>query len=165
MQSLSDDATRKLEQDVPYPADARPIEDSMSALKKRQDDLQMSPADKEAEQVKALPLLLTYHKSGFSRQTIAETFESLQRWARANQLPSERIFLGEFGVTRRYGRYHGARDEERLAWLSDVHDIAEANHFPWGIWAYRGYGGMALIIDDNTEQLDSNTLNALKLVH
>jgi hypothetical protein len=76
MQSLSDDATRKLEQDVPYPADARPIEDSMSALKKRQDDLQMSPADKEAEQVKALPLLLTYHKSGFSRQTIAETFES-----------------------------------------------------------------------------------------
>jgi hypothetical protein len=165
MQSLPEDATRKLEQDMPYPADARPVEDSLSALKKREDDLHMTSADKDAEQAKALPLLQAYHQSAFSRQTIADTFDSVKNWARANQIPSERIFVGEFGVTRRYGKYHGAREEERTAWLTDVHDIAEANHFPWGVWAYRGFGGMALVRDDNTEQLDTNTLKALKLVH
>jgi len=165
MQALSGDATRKLEQDIPYPADARAIEDSLNALKKREEDAHMASPDMEQEQAKALPLLQKYHQSSFTKQTIVSTFDSVQNWARTNKLAPERILLGEFGVVRQYAKYHGAREEERMAWLSDVREAAETNQFSWDIWVYRGYGGMAIIKDDTTEQLDIDTLKALKLTH
>jgi len=163
MQSLSSDATRRVEVDVPYPSNRRSLEDSLAALKALETKWNASSGDEAEDLARAMAVLTVYHAKGFDRQTIHATFDEVSDWAKRYHIGPSRILLGEFDATRRYGRYFGARDSERAQWLHDVRQEAELHGFPWSIWAYRGYGGMAIVRDDSTEEIDTQTLNALGL--
>lgn len=162
-QSYAPNPTYRLASDVPYPADARPLNDSISALRLRVTQLDNSPAQQTVDFAKGSADLVRYRSSGFSRADINSNFDSVAAWASSHRIPPSHIFLGEFGVIRTYGVYHGAREPERLQWLTDVRETAEAHHFVWSIWAYSGSGGMAIIKNDKTAEIDTATLHALGL--
>ena len=87
---------------------------------------------------------MSYFASRFDRASIGAAFDKVGTWADQHRIPHQRILLGEFGVIGSYGSYHGARDEDRARWLADVRTEAESRGWPWAIWLYRGYGGMAI---------------------
>lgn len=163
MQSVPGEGKKRLELDIPYPADARPTSDSLDALKKLQSIRQVDTFNSASEQAQAFALVEAYHATHFSKRNIEKDFSDVAAWGQKYKIPSSRIYVGEFGVTRRYGKYNGARDAERALWLADVGDAADKNGYSWSLWAYRGYGGMGLTKDDNTEELDPAMLEALKL--
>jgi hypothetical protein len=149
--------------DIPYPARARGIEDSTAALAARMSKWNESDLQKMSDASHALVNLTRYRASNFDRSSIKTYFDPFSQWAARYGIAPSRILLGEFGVIRRYGRYDGARDSERALWLHDVRQLAEEHGFGWSVWAYRGYGGMAIVRDDSTDQIDEVTLKALGL--
>ena len=104
-----------------------------------------------------------YVDSGWNRKNIEADFDKVVEWAQRNHIPNERIFVGEFGVRRTYGRYTGADPVSRAAWLTDVRKAAEERGFAWAIWHALGYGGMAIVDHDETSELHVPTLRALGL--
>lgn len=109
------------------------------------------------------PKVLAYLAGGYGRERIATDFDAVSAWARRHGVDPQTIFLGEFGVTRTYGRYRAADPAAREAWLRDVRQEAERHGFGWAIWELKGFGGMAIIEDDTSDNLDSVTLRALGL--
>jgi endoglucanase len=162
-QSLANVPAVRTAADIPYPALARPLRDSVDALRARLDKSNTSAVQKAADTALGVACLIRYRASNFSRADIHSAFDQVAAWATDHRIPRSRIFLGEFGVVRTYGRYQGARNSERVRWLGDVREEAEAHGFFWSIWAYRGKGGMAIIKNDTTDEIDPVTLRALKL--
>ena|ERR1700733_4359588 len=147
--------------DVPYPALARPMSDSMYSLALRLKRANESPIRMVADTALGYENLVRYRVSNFSRENIHSDFDRVTNWAHRYGIPSQRIFLGEFGVIRRNGPYQGARDAERALWLHDVREEAESHGYFWSIWVYRGYGGMAIVKNGLTSEIDPLTLTAL----
>lgn len=149
--------------DVPYPSDARGLLEGIEAaddwIAKGKEPALIQMRDR----ILALRYLIPYHIGGFDQGQIHQAFDSVADWTRRYGLRADRIFLGEFGVIRRYGKYHGARDSERLAWLRDVRSEAEAKGYRWSVWEYRDYAGFGIVVDDGTDEIDQETLQALSL--
>lgn len=97
------------------------------------------------------------------RDAIAAKLQRVADWAKANGITPDRILMGEFGVNAVAGAYLGARDPDRLRWLRDVRELAEAQGFRWALWAYRSDYGMRLELDRGTEEMDRGELDALGL--
>jgi hypothetical protein len=104
-------------------------------------------------------LIADYYATGTSPEIINADFASVADWAKRNDIPSERILLGEFGMTRE----GGANRNDRIKWITAVHAAAERHGFPWALWVYRGTGGMALADDSATHALDTDVANSLDL--
>jgi endoglucanase len=163
MQSDEKKPKASLMLDLPYPANARPMSDSLTALSARLDQKHASFADKTAALAQATIYLGAYEATDFDRSTIHSAFDQVSNWAVSHGIPPSRIFLGEFGVIRRHDIYHGARDDERAAWLRDVREEAEAHKFSWSLWVLSGTGGMEITDAPDWTNLDPMTLRALGL--
>jgi len=85
-------------------------------------------------------------------------------WARANAIPPERLFMGEFGVILMTpdGRM-GAFNSDRLRYLTTLRQTAEANGIPWAIWEYANPYGMSVIEPTGPAVPDREMLRALGL--
>jgi endoglucanase len=161
-QSAPNNPDQRLAADLPYPANARSFSDEIAALRERVDKLDASsPAQKAADMTRGMAQLVNYQQLNFNRDTIKSDFDHVTDWEHKNGIPPERILLGEFGVLRKYGKYDGAFDTDRARWLHDVREEAESHGFLWSIWAYRGYGGFAIVKDDSTNEIDPVTRQAL----
>ncbi len=148
---------------LPYPANAIPREE---ALRRIEDNIllaDLSAAERRQAMVETRPKVIAYLDSGFDAAHIARDFDAVASWAHRNGIDDRKILLGEFGVVRSYGRYRGADDASRAAWLRDVRLAAERRSFGWSIWELKGYGGMAIIENDDSTHLDPVTLGALGL--
>jgi endoglucanase len=163
MQAQANNTTRSILFDVPYPSNARPMSDSLSALSAHLDQKHTSLTDKAGAIARATALLATYEAKGFDRSTIRANFDQVAVWAKTNGIPPSRILLGEFGVIRRHDIYQGARDDERAAWLRDIREEAETHGFIWSLWAYSGSGGMEITDPPDWTDIDPVTLKALGL--
>jgi endoglucanase len=148
--------------EVPWPAGARPIDGPRQKI-----DGHVAKAtnlDAVARTKAALGARLNLEKfyaSGASRELIEKRFALVFNWAKANEIPPERIFIGEFGVLRKNGDAPGALCEDRMRWLADVRQTAERFGF---LWAYFSYDGpFALVKDDRMRTLDPAVLGALGL--
>lgn len=104
-------------------------------------------------------LIADYYLTDPSPTKLETDFKSVADWARRNGIANERILVGEFGVTAA----GGALPSDRMNWLSAVHTLAEQFNFAWALWAYRGWGGMALADDSAERKLDELVVKALKL--
>jgi endoglucanase len=162
-QSLPTNANLRLAADIPYPARAGSIADGIAALRRRLENSNETGTQKLADAKLGIVNLSRYYASNFNRADIQGHFDRVGAWAQAHNIPASRILLGEFGVIRRYETYEGALDRERLLWLKDVRQEAEAHGYSWAIWAYRGHGGMAIVTNDNEEAIDHATLQSLGL--
>jgi len=147
--------------DVPYPARARPMEESTQATTAAIAAAKLVPSELSQAKTKARHDLESYRASSFDRSHIASDFDKVTRWAREHFVPAHRVLLGEFGVMDSAQRAGTARQPERLRWLSDVREEAEARGFAWAAWVHSGSLGFSLIERDGSTELDPGVLRAL----
>ena len=160
-QGASWNAARHLA-DVPYPANARPLRESLDATAAAIEASSLSQAQKVIAGLDARRMLESYRRSGFDRAAIARSLDRIVAWGQSNGVPASRIFLGEFGVLS--GRsLHAVRAGERRQWFADVRAEAEARGFFWAVWVYRGAGGFALTDDDRDVDVAPDIVAALGL--
>ena len=149
---------------MPYPAASLPAALVLDAVRANvEGDATLGAAARRAALAEAQAQTRAYLATGFDGARIARAFDEVTDWARRNGIPADRIFLGEFGATRTYGRYRAADPVSREVWLRDVREAAESRGFGWSIWELKGYGGMALLADDEATRLDRGSLRALGL--
>jgi endoglucanase len=149
--------------DVPYPARARPIEESFAATAATIARANLAPAQKEQADATARKVLESYRASSFDRPAIREDFGKVARWARGHSVPMRRVILGEFGAMNNAQRGLATRQPERLRWLADVREEAEAHGFVWSAWVHSGSLGFSLVKHAGSPELDPGALGALGL--
>jgi endoglucanase len=147
--------------DVPYPARARPIEESIEATTTTIAGTTLAPAEKRQEEAITRHALESYKASSFDRAVIKQDFDTVARWARAHSIPAQRVILGEFGAMNNEQRGKTTRQVERLRWLSDVREEAEAHGFAWAAWTYSGSAGFSLVKSTGSRELDPENTKAL----
>ncbi|HRK24251.1 MAG TPA: cellulase family glycosylhydrolase [Beijerinckiaceae bacterium] len=156
--------TRKYFSDLPYPGAPEHLEDAMRIIAGNIGaDTALSAAQKKELTSEARTALAKYLEARPGRKTIKAQFDTVVDWAKRNNIANNHIFLGEFGVTRTYGRYRASPPAPLKNWLSDVREEAEARGFGWALWVLSGYGGMSLIETDESVRFDGPTLEALGL--
>jgi len=148
--------------DVPYPARARPLDDSLTATAALIAASGISEPRKSLAYQDAQARLEAYRASGFDAGTIAQDFARIAAWAHAQNIPGPRILLGEFGARETALQLSGPRAAERAQWFRDVRRAAEANGFGWSVWAYRG-GGFGLTVSDIANAIEPLVAAALGL--
>jgi hypothetical protein len=149
--------------DVPYPARARPIEESIEATAVTIARANLAPAQKQQAETAARRALESYRASSFDRPVIADDFNKMARWAREHSVPMQRVILGEFGAMNNAQRGLATRQDERLRWIADVRREAEARGFPWAAWVHSGSIGFSLVKHAGSPEIDPATLGALGL--
>jgi endoglucanase len=137
--------------DVPYPALARPLQDSLGATAALIAASDLPHQDKVLAYRDAQMRLESYQRSGFDRHTIVRDFREIADWAQSHGVGPDRILLGEFGARETALQFDGIRAAERAQWFFDVREAAEAARFGWAVWAYRGGGGFALAPDGSSD--------------
>jgi hypothetical protein len=85
-------------------------------------------------------------------------------WAKAHDIPTGRLFMGEFGamLISPDGRT-GADDADRLRYLTALRQEAERHGIPWSIWEYSNPYGMSVISPTGPAVPDEALLEALGL--
>lgn len=150
--------------DLPYPAAPEHFDLAWRVIESNIKSDAALPADQRGAYLsEARDGLKTYLEARPGRASVKKEFDSLEDWAKRYAIPSHRLFMGEFGITRTYGRYKASPPEPLGNWLSDVRQEAEARGFGWALWALSGYGGMALVETDESVRFDRSTLAALGL--
>jgi endoglucanase len=149
--------------DVPYPARTRPMQDSVAATAATIAAAKLTVSQKQQANVKARNDLDSYRASSFDRSTIASDFDKMARWAGDHAVPAHRVVLGEFGAMNNEQRGLATRQAERLRWLSDVRNEAEARGFAWAAWVHSGSIGFSLVRHDGSPELDPGVAQALGL--
>ncbi|MGB9367922.1 MAG: cellulase family glycosylhydrolase [Xanthobacteraceae bacterium] len=147
--------------DVPYPARARPMAESIEATATAIAAIKLTPAEHSQARAKARHDLESYRASSFDRTHIASDFDKVAHWAREHSVPAHRVILGEFGVMDSAQRRGAARQAERLRWISDVREEAEARGFAWAAWVHSGSAGFSLVEREGSAELDPGVLRAL----
>ena len=149
--------------DVPYPARTRPIEESIEETAETIARATLAPSQKQQAKAAALSALESYRASAFERATIKDDFDKMSRWAREHSVPMHRVILGEFGAMNNEQRGLATRQAERLRWLSDVREEAEAHGFAWAAWVHSGSIGFSLVKHAGSPELDPAVIGALGL--
>src|SRR5205085_2249860 len=146
---------------VPYPANARPVQQSIEATISTTAAAKLTPSQRAEAQTKARRDLDSYRASRFDRSDIAADFDNVARCAREHPVPPHRIIVGEFGAMNNAQRGLATRQAERLRWLSDVREEAETHGFAWAAWVHSGSIGFSLVERDGSTELDPGVLRAL----
>jgi hypothetical protein len=148
--------------DVPYPARARPLDDSLAASAAAIAASGLAEQQKPSAYLDAEQRLESYHQSNFNADAIAARFAQIAAWARSQGISADRIMLGEFGANNTSLQSGGRRAAERAQWFHDVSHAAEQQGFSWAVWVYRG-GSFALTRDEITDEIDPGIAAALGL--
>ena len=148
--------------DVPYPARARPIEDSLDASLAKITVEGLPEATKSSAYRDAQSRLESYWRSGFDAAAIAQSFAQITDWARSQGVERDRIILGEFGARKTELQLFGVRADERSQWFRDVRKQAEAFGFGWAAWTYRG-GSFGLVANEAADDIEPGIAEALGL--
>lgn len=150
--------------DLPYPGVPEHFDLAWPIIERNiRSDSNLQPNLRNALLEEARASLQKYLAARPGRATVKRDFASVEDWAKKNGISTVRLFLGEFGITRTYGRYRASPPEPLGNWLSDVRLEAEARGIGWALWALSGYGGMSLIETDESVTFDRPTIAALGL--
>ncbi|OEO28890.1 glycoside hydrolase family 5 [Devosia insulae DS-56] len=149
---------------LPWPASAGSAELTVEMLKAHM----MAAGLSEAEQARNLSAvggaIEEYFAEDWGEAQVTARIGEAVDWAEANGIPSERLFMGEFGaiLMSADGRM-GAFNADRLRYLTAVRAAAEANGIPWAIWEYANPYGMSVIAPSGPAVPDREMLGALGL--
>jgi endoglucanase len=149
--------------DVPYPALARPLDDSLAAMAATIAATDLPEDKKQLAYRDAVQQLEKYRRSGFDGATMLKRFAQIADWAHSQGIPNQRILLGEFGAKRATLQFAGDRADERSHWFHDVSEAPKANSSAWAVWTYRGEGGFGLTPDATDMAVDPAIMAALGL--
>ncbi len=146
-----------------WPAERTNVQ-AVTALIAAKIDVDPNPpiADRELLKKQAIEAVEQYDKSKFSEERIKTDFGKVEAWARENNVPPERIYLGEFGIMRETVDQPGAKAYDREAWMRSIRISAERRGFGWALWDINDTQ-MGLVERRNALPLHDGTLNALGL--
>lgn len=147
--------------DVPYPARARPIQESIEATAATIAGASLAPSEKRQAEVVTRHSLESYRASSFDRAAIKQDFDTVARWARKHSVQMQHVILGEFGSMNNEQHGMATRQAERLRWFSDVREEAEAHGFAWAAWVHSGSVGFSLVKRAGSPELDPGIAKAL----
>ncbi len=150
--------------EVPWPANARPIETPMGRIAQNvAADPKLDFAGREKAKLGAENNLRKFYASHAGLETIEKKFAEIAHWADEHGISHRQIFIGEFGVLRKEGNKPGALCADRMRWLADIRKAADHPGFAWSYFSYDG--PFALILSDNDRRLDQPVLASLGLKH
>jgi endoglucanase len=123
-------------------------------------DPKLDNQGKEMALSRARDTLTEYLNQGHGPARVDREFARVKNWANEMGLSPGQVLLGEFGAVR---LTDPDVNSDRLAWLNCVRAAASKHEFPWALWVYRGYGGMALADESSGHELDGDVATALTL--
>jgi len=102
-------------------------------------------------------LLSDYELTAHDRNRLRADFAEVAQWAEKAGIAKERIYLGEFGCVVSANK--SPLNEVRGQWLRAMRETAEETGFAWAFWAYKGYGGMAILEDGRFDPIAAKALD------
>ncbi|MDW6022415.1 cellulase family glycosylhydrolase [Mesorhizobium sp. BAC0120] len=149
---------------LPWPASSGTPGSVAARLEARMDVAGLSPAEKRSNLAEARGVIDKYFQENWGQSQLDVSFQKVVGWAREHGIPSERLFMGEFGVILMSadGRM-GAFDADRLRYISAVRRLAEQFHIPWSVWEFSNPYGMSVILPAGPALPDGELLKALAL--
>jgi hypothetical protein len=149
---------------LPYPPDLmgeKAFQERLAAI--RQTIQTKAPPERREELITGLNEMAdgvtTYAKV---LAALNDPFDRAEAWGKANNIPPERILLGEFGMIRQEDKKEFRMPPAwRAAYLKDMTDAARKHGFPWAVWSWGGAFGITL--DDKKRVLDPVILKGLGL--
>ena len=158
-QGVSGDYTQFISE-VPWPMTAVAVPGLIEAADRRVRSAPNLPADTRANaRFRTRQLLENLLLKKHDAAQIEKDFAAVAQWCKVNDIPPERVLLGEFGcVASAVGVPLGG---DRLRWIETVRRAAEKERFPWAYWTYKGWGGMGMI--DPEGRFDGTVLAPLGL--
>ena len=146
---------------VPWPASSGSLEQTLAAVSRRMNqDTSYSTHDKETIFKEVKRVLVEYFAAQPARMFLDHYLGQVRNWATQNHIAPEQILMGEFGALRSDSRYVAARTADRVRYIRDVREAAEACGFSWAFWNL--FDGMGLM-DDSAKTLDPDIIGALGL--
>lgn len=149
---------------LPWPASAGSAELTVEMLKAHMLAAGLSEAEMARNLAAVGGAIEAYFAENWGEPQVTARIGEAVEWAKANRIPPERLFMGEFGaiLMSADGRM-GAFNADRLRYLSAVRQAAEANGIPWAIWEYANPYGMSVIAPSGPAVADREMLGALGL--
>ncbi len=149
---------------APWPVDQASIAQALADSERLvQQDQKLTPATRAAALAKVHDYLQDYGAGGWTEDRLETRFDQVRSWAKQNGVPTDRLLLGEFGVTAMQQGRGGALDADRFVWLDAVRRAAEGLGAAWCYWEYSNPYGMSLTTADQSRRPDPVAVAALKL--
>ncbi|KEQ02855.1 glycoside hydrolase family 5 protein [Pseudorhizobium pelagicum] len=105
-----------------------------------------------------------YFRDGWTIGKMRARLDEAAQWAKRYGIPSNRLFMGEFGARRiTHDGRSGAYDADRLTYLNEIRSAAEAHDIPWSVWEYSNPHGMTVIETSGPAVPDMGVVEALGL--
>lgn len=146
---------------VPWPGAAGSLADTLAAVRRR---MAADPAASPDEAARIYALteakLTEYFAARPDAGFVRRGLERVAAWADAAGLQRAQVLLGEFGAVKTGGSIAAARPDDRVRYIRDVRQAAEACGFGWAFWNL--FDSMGLM-DDATRQFDPAVMEALGL--
>ncbi|GJE19048.1 hypothetical protein AIGOOFII_3787 [Methylobacterium marchantiae] len=146
---------------VPWPAYVGKLETTLAAVRKRMaSDATLSAEAKREAYAVTEAKLAEYFAAQPDKRYLARHLAMVGEWGRRYGISPRQILLGEFGALRSDARYVASHAEDRVRYVQDVREAAEAEGFPWAFWNL--FDGMGMM-DDATRRFDRAIVTALGL--
>ena len=149
---------------LPWPASRGWLGEALDDLKNRMDAAGVDESRQILNLIDFRQTAIAYFRENEGEAELQARFAEAVAWAEAHGIPSQRLFMGEFGtiLMSRDGR-KGARNEDRLRYLGAVRAEADRYGIPWAIWEYSNPYGMSLILPDGAANPDPDLIDILGL--
>ncbi|MGI2033123.1 glycoside hydrolase family 5 protein [Rhizobium panacihumi] len=148
----------------PWPARSGSPDGVVESLRAHMSAAGLSLSQQDEQIGKLQKPIKDYFKSGWDETMLKARIGEAVTWARKHDIPSARLFMGEFGAIRMTddGRA-GAYDADRLYYLKTVRETAESHGIAWSIWEYANPYGMTVIQPTDKAVPDDDLLRAIGL--
>ena len=144
---------------VPWPGSAGSLDDTLAAVRARmQADGGRTPEVKREVYGLTQRLMRQYFEADPDRRFLDHYLDRVTAWAAAHGIPADRIVMGEFGAVKTTGPILAAHPADRVRYVRDVREAAEAQGFGWAFWNL--FDSMGLM-DDASHAFDPAILDAL----
>ena len=149
---------------LPWPSSAGTPQEVIAQLRARMAAAGMSAAAQTINMVDVGQAITDYFAHGWGPADVQRRIGEAVNWAKANNIPVQRLFMGEFGaILMSADGKQGAPDADRLRYDEAVRKTAESYGIPWSLWEYSNPYGMTLILPQGPAIPDPELLRALGL--
>lgn len=149
---------------LPWPASERSRAEVEATSREAMTADGMDDTEQDAVLAALDGMISQYYAEGWGSERLEQGLDEVLAWAGEQGVAPERLFVGEFGVTRFRPESGGALDVDRFRYLRAVRTLAEAHGMAWSMWEYSNPHGMSLIQPEGPAVAEPGTLEALGLV-
>ena len=119
-------------------------------------------AEKAVLAAEAKSSLTEYYSPGWAVAQLNRPAIIVSKWQAANNMPSSRILMGEFGVMKK-DLTHAVPESIRAGYLKSARELYESHDWAWSGWSWGG--GMGLTDEDTERNPTPAIMKALGMKH